>query len=143
MKSYNNLLMNIEKLGERYCRKYLDSWNNKSLDNDWREALKFFFSHSFMRGRRHELSTEYYYFTIGIIERHFSFSKESLDRDYDKIKEQNRYFNKKYILEFKKERNNDRGKSTKHVDFKKEFTENNIIIKLLIAPKIVEVEWEH
>ena len=143
MKSHNNLLKNIERLGERYCRKYLDSWNNKRLEGDWWEALKFFFSHSFMRGRRDELSTEYYYFTIRTLESYFSFSNQSLDRDYEKIKEQKEYFNKECILKFKKEKNIGRGNSIKHEDFKKEVAENNPIIKLLIAPKIIEVEWDH
>jgi len=71
MKSYNKIMRNIEQLGERYCRKYLDSWNKEKLQNNWWEALKFFFSHSFMRGRRDELSNEYYYFTIGTLKDHF------------------------------------------------------------------------
>jgi len=64
------LLKNVERLGEAYRDQYLKGqalgqlWKQDKLDNDWWEALKFFFSHSFMRGRRDKLSSEYYSFTI-------------------------------------------------------------------------------
>jgi len=143
MKSHNNLIKNIERLGERYCRKYLDSWNNKRLEGDWWEALKFFFSHSFMRGRRDELSTEYYYFTIRTLESYFSISNQILDRDYKKIKERKEYFNKKCILKFKKEKKIGRGNSIKHEDFRNEIAEKNPIIKLLITPAKLEIKWDN
>ena len=142
MKSHNNLIKNIERLGERYCRRYLDSWNNKRLQDNWWEALKFFFSHSFMRGRRDELSNEYYYFTIRTLENYFPISNQDLDRFYEKIKEQKRYFNKECILKFKKENKIGRGNSIKHGDFRKEVAENNPIISLLITPKNIEVKWD-
>ncbi len=142
MKSHNNLIKNIERLGERYCRRYLDSWNNKRLQDSWWEALKFFFSHSFMRGRRDELSNEYYYFTIRTLENYFPISNQDLDRFYEKIKEQKRYFNKECILKFKKENKIGRGNSIKHSDFRKEVAESNPIISLLITPKNIEVKWD-
>ena len=143
MKSYNKTIRNIEWLGERYCRRYLDSWNNKRLQDNWWEALKFFFSHSFMRGRRDELSNEYYYFTIRTLEDYFSISNQNLDRDYEKIKEQKEYFNKKCILKFKKEKNIGRGNSIKHRDFRNEIAEKNPIIKLLITPAKLEIKWDN
>ena len=142
MKSHNNLIKNIERLGERYCRRYLDYWNNKRLQDDWWEALKFFFNHSFPRGRRDELSNEYYYFTIRALESYFSFSNQKMDRFYEKFKEQKRYFNKECILEFKKEKNIGRGNSIKNEDFRKEVAEKNPIIELLITRKKIEVKWE-
>jgi len=143
MKSQNNLIKNIERLGERYCRKYLDLWDKESLQENWWEALKFFFSHSFMRGRRDELSNEYYCFTIRTLESYFSFSNQNLDGFCEKFKEQKKYFNKNCILEFKKDKNIGRGNSIKHEEFRKEIVENNPIIKLLITPKKIEVKWEH
>ena len=142
MKSQNNLIKNIERLGERYCRRYLDSWDNKKLQDDWWEALKFFFGHSFMRGRRDELSNEYYCFTFRTLESYFSFSNQNLDRFYEKFIEQKKYFNKNCILKFKKDKNIGRGNSSKHGNFKREIAENNPIIKLLITPKNIEVKWE-
>ena len=142
MKSHNNLLKNIERLGERYCRRHLDSWNTKKLQDDWWEALKFFFNHSFMRGRRDELSNEYYYFTIRTLESYFSISNENRNRFYEEFKEQKKYFNKECILKFRKEKNIGRGNSIKHEDFGMEVVENNPIIKLLITPKKIEVKWE-
>lgn len=143
MKSHNNLIKNIERLGERYCRRYLDSWNNKRLQDNWWEALKFFFSHSFMRGRRDKLSNEYYYFTIRTLESYFPISNQNMDRFYEEFKEQKRYFNKKCILKFKKEKKIGRGNSIKHGDFRKEVAENNPIIELLITPKKIEVKWDY
>jgi len=142
MKSQNTLIKNIERLGERYCRRYLDSWDNKKLQDDWWEALKFFFSHSFMRGRRDELSNEYYCFTISALESYFSISYQNMDRFYERFKEQKNYFDKNCILKFKKEKNIGRGNSIKDKDFGKEVVENNPIIKLLITPKKIKVKWE-
>ena len=52
------IIRNIETLGDRYISKYLSYWQKEELDNNWWGALKFFFGHSFMRGRRDELSNE-------------------------------------------------------------------------------------
>jgi len=143
MKSYNKIMRNIEQLGERYCRKYLDSWNKEKLQNNWWEALKFFFSHSFMRGRRDELSNEYYYFTIGTLKDHFYITNGNLDSSYERVKERKEYFNKECILTFKKDKNLGRENSIKHKDFRKEVAERNPIIKLLITQKEVKVEWDN
>lgn len=134
-------MKNIERLGERYCRKYLDSWNKERLQNNWWEALKFFFNHSFMRGRRDELSNEYYYFTIRTLEDYFSITNRDLDNSYERLKEREEHFDKECILTFKKDKNLGKGNSVKHEHFKKEVAERNPIIKLLITPKEVEVEW--
>jgi len=136
-------MRNIEQLGERYCRKYLHSWNKGRLQNNWWEALKFFFSHSFMRGRRDELSNEYYYFTFGTLEDYFSITNGNLDSVYEKLKEQKGHFNKECILKFKKDKNIGRGNSVKHQDFGKGVVEKNPIVKLLITPKEVEVKWDN
>ena len=88
---------NIELFGQRYFEENLlhsDSWDIKKVSNNWWEALKFFFSHSFFRGRRDKLSNEYYYFTIRTLEDHFCIPKEKepitgekLDRSYKKLRE--------------------------------------------------------
>ncbi|MBC7334405.1 MAG: hypothetical protein H5T85_08160, partial [Actinobacteria bacterium] len=114
MKDSNMLMKNIERLGERYCRKYLDSWNKERLQNNWWEALKFFFNHSFMRGRRDELSNEYYYFTIRTLEDYFSITNRDLDNSYERLKEREEHFDKECILTFKKDKNLGKGNSVKH-----------------------------
>jgi hypothetical protein len=139
-------MRNIEQLGERYCRKYLDSWNKERLQNNWWEALKFFFSHSFMRGRRDELSNEYYHFTIKVLEDYFFITNENLEESYERLKKQKEHFDKECILKFKKDkdmdmRTNSLNKKYKD-DFKKEIAEKNPIVKLLITPKEVEVKWD-
>ena len=143
MKSDDNLMKNIEQLGERYCRKYLDSWDKEKLQNNWWEALKFFFSHSFMRGRRDELSNEYYYFTIETLEGHFRITNENLDNSYNEVKKLKEHFNKECILTFKRDKNLGRGNSIRHGDFQNEVAGQNPIINLLITRKEVEVEWDN
>jgi hypothetical protein len=143
MKNYSKIMRNIERLGEMYCRKYLDLWDKGQLQNNWWEALKFFFNHSFMRGRRDELSNEYYYFTIEALEDYFSITNGNLDTIYEKLKEQKGYFNKECILKFKKDKNIGRGNSVKHQDFRKEVAGKNLILELLITPKEVEVKWDN
>ena len=136
-------MKNIEQLGERYCRKYLDSWDKEELQNNWWEALKFFFSHSFMRGRRDKLSNEYYYFTIKTLEKRFQITNENLDNSYNEVKKLKEHFNKEYILTFKRAKNLGRGNSIKHKDFQNEVAGQNRIIDLLITRKEVEVEWDN
>jgi hypothetical protein len=143
MKSDDKIMKNIEQLGERYCRECLGNLKKKDLQKNWWEALKFFFSHSFLRGRRDKLSNEYYYFTIKTLEERFQITNENLDSSYEKVKDENQkgYFDKECILTFKRNKNLRRKNSIKHIDFQNEVAEKNPIIKLLITPKEVEVEW--
>jgi len=143
MKDYKKIIKNIEHFGERYCKKYLNTWDKEKLKSDWWEALKFFFSHSFMRGRPDELSNGYYCFTIRILEDYFSITTENLDKSYEMLKKQKEHFDKECILKFKKDKNIEKGNSIKHQDFKKEIAEKNPIIRLLTTPKEVEVKWDN
>jgi len=140
---YDKVMRNIQLLGEKYCRKYLGHWDKKTLQNNWWEALKFFFGHSFMRGRRDELSNEYYHFTIRTLEDYFSITNEELDSSYERLKKRKEYFHKECILTFKKDKNIGRGNSIKHKGFMKEVAEKNPIAKLLITPKEVKVKWDN
>ncbi|MFP4041727.1 MAG: hypothetical protein ACLFT6_03085 [Bacteroidales bacterium] len=67
---------NLEFLGRQYEKAHLERWKNNNLNSNAWEALKFFFSHSFMRGRRDELSVEYYEFTMNVLSE--SFDKTNL-----------------------------------------------------------------
>ncbi len=136
----SNVMKNIERFGERYCKKYLFRWNKERLENNWWEALKFFFSHSFPRGRPDRLSMEYYSFTIKALEDYFAITNENLEESYKRLKEQKEHFNKEHILKFKK---NIGGRSSvKHPDFEKEIAEKNPVVKLLVTSKVVKVEWD-
>jgi len=134
------LLKNIERLGREYCSKYLDSeWDRGKLESDWFEALKFFFSHSFMRGRRDELSEEYYFFAIHRLQ------YDILDIDgegdsYRRLQDQADQFDKDALLSFK-ERHGLRSSASKHPRFDEEISKRHEVIRLLTTPKEVEVGW--
>jgi len=60
----NEKLKIIADFGKKYQKKYLYNEKEKqclkkSLEDDWYEALKFFFSRAFMRGRRDEISVDF------------------------------------------------------------------------------------
>jgi len=141
MKNSVEIMRNIEKLGKRYYGKYLAPWDKEKLKNNRWEALKFFFSHSFMRGRRDILSNEYDCFTINTLENYFDIGRD-LDRAYNRLKEQKEYFDKKDILKFKKEKNLGRGNSVKNIDFPKQVAEKNPIVEALTTPNEIEIQWD-
>ena len=137
------LTKNIEKCGDYYYEEHLSSWDKEKLERNWWEALKFFFSHSFMRGRRDKLSNEYNYFTRSALETYFSINNETLETSYIKLKKQVKYLDKDHILDFKKRKNIGRKNSIKEEDFNKEVKEKNPILKLLLTKKDVEIEWKN
>jgi len=76
-----------------------------------------------MRGRGNSLSNEYYHFTIKALEYYFVITSENLEESYKRLKRQKKYFDKEYILKFKKDKNIGKGNSIKHKDFKKDVAE--------------------
>lgn len=100
MQNNSILFKNIEVLGDKYIQKILFKFDKQKLECDWWEALKFFFWHSFMRGRRDELSGRYEKYAIDRINKYFNiasdvangYSKVALNenrkyyKDADKIK---------------------------------------------------------
>lgn len=135
-------LKNIEQLGKEYCERYLKNWCTANLENNWWEALKFFFSHSFMRGRRDKLSNEYYHFTIKALEKYFN-PIQDLNNAYKKILEDRKYFGKEIILNFKKDKNMKKKNSIKHPDFHKEIILKNPFIEHLLTEQDVEIIWRN
>jgi len=142
MNTNKKIAKNIERLGERYCRKYLKIWDKKALENDWWTALNFFFSHSFMRGRSDKLSNEYYLFTISVLEEYFSIKTQSLSKVYNTLKGHKNFFDKNIILNFKNKKNIQFGNSIKDKDFEIEISSKNPLIKNLLTQKEIEVKWE-
>lgn len=136
-------MINIEHLGERYCKEYLEPWNTIRLQDNWWVALKFFFSHSFMRGRRDELSNEYLCFTLKALDDYFLITNGNSEGVYEKLKQQKQYFNKECILKFKNDNKIGRGNSVKDLNFIKEVLEKQPIVKLLLTPKEIELKWDN
>ncbi len=137
MKIDRNFLEKIEELGQSYYDKYLINLSDDALSKNWWKALKFFFSHSFMRGRRDQLSHEYYTFTIKVLEEYFN-----LDRDVDfrNLESKRHIFGSDIIKQFKKDKKIGRKNSLKHQEFK-DIEEKNPLIKTLTTRKEIKVEW--
>ncbi len=95
------IIRKIESYGDDYCRDYLEEWDDEVLSTNWWEALKFFFAHSFMRGRQDTLSNEYYYFAVSILKDYFSINGD-LDICYSQLKSFREYYGKRWLLNFKK-----------------------------------------
>jgi len=145
MSDENRMLRNIEKLGDRYCEKILlKQWKKARLESDWWEGLKFFFGHSFFRGRRDKLSNEYYYFTIDALEKYFGISPESRDVSYARVQESGKLFESETILKLKNRLRQSGGKGSfmKNLKFSEEMISNNNLIKRLTTLERVEVVWE-
>lgn len=140
MKKDTNLTENLERLGERYKNKYLTIWDKNKLETKPWHALKFFFSHSFMRGRRDKLSVEYYEFTIKVL---FDFFKtthvENSKTLFEEltISKKNNLFNTNSIRELKNEHRN----SIKHPDFENRIKKNNPLINILTTKTKTEIEF--
>lgn len=134
-------MKNMEIFGDRYCEKYLDKFDKKKLETDWWYALKFFFGRSFARGRRDELSNEYYDFTIDVLEDHFDINglNFSLEESFEKLKKERKYFDKESIKNFKKDRKLGSKGAIKHEDFNSEIKQKNLIVSLLVTKKEIEI----
>ncbi len=137
MKIDRNFLVKIEGLGQSYYDKYLSGLSNDTLSKNWWVALKFFFSHSFMRGRRDQLSHEYYTFTIKILEEFFN-----LDRNvnFKNLESKKHIFGSDIIKQFKKDEKIGHKSSLKHQGFK-DIEGKNSLIKALTTRKEIKVEW--
>lgn len=145
MSDENRLMRNIEKLGGRYCKEILlKGWKKERLESDWWEGLKFFFGHSFMRGRRDELSNEYCCFTVEVLKEYLSISSESVDKSYEKLKASKELFDKDLILAFKNaiRITGTKGGIIKHPNFDKEVASKHPLVKILSTPKTVAIKWE-
>ena len=134
------LAKNLEILGKRYKSKHLTIWEKSELETKSWQALKFFFSHSFMRGRRDELSVEYYEFTIKVLLDYFKTDDiENSNTLFEEltISKNNDLFNADSIKELKKEKRN----SIKHPDFENKIKKKNPLINVLTTKIKTEIEF--
>ena len=131
---------NLEFLGRQYESEHLTIWKDINLNlNSW-EALKFFFSHSFMRGRRDELSVKYYEFTIKVLSDYFDTinvkNSNTLFKQLKIAKDKN-LFNTDSIKVLK----NGKSNSIKHPDFEKKIKQKNSLINSLTTKSKIEIEF--
>jgi len=78
-------LKKIESFGDVFKKEYRSQWKKEELINDWKLSLKFFFDHSFMRGRRDSLSIRFKDKSIEVLER--TFFKDQ-NYPFDNLKEE-------------------------------------------------------
>ena len=136
------ILKNLEYLGQKYCQRHLSEWNPEILENNWWEGLKFFFSHSFMRGRRDELSNAYYHFTVEVLEEIYINKSSSIDEAYDHLFSNKIYFNKNIVLDLKKQ--NKMGKNSFQQDpgLRALVLMKNPLVEPMISPRKINFEWD-
>jgi len=141
---------NIEKLGERYYREHLAGparpgklWSEEKLEQDWWEALKFFYSHSFMRGRRDKLSNEYYYFTVNVLEDFLSVLGTTSGPDVNLIENPD-LFDIQPLKDFKKRIRNDnrKGSAVKQPDFQS-VSDSNRLVRMLSTKRKITIQWKN
>ncbi len=140
MKKNTILTENLEILGERYKSEHLTIWEKSKLETKSWQALKFFFSHSFMRGRRDKLSVEYYEFTIKVLLDYFKTNNiENSNALFEEltISKNNDLFNTESIKELK----NGRSNSIKHPDFENRIKKKNPLINILTTKTKTEIEF--
>ncbi len=129
------LLKNIEYFGNKYTDEHVFKYNKVELENNWWEALKFFYSKSFMRGRKDKLSHEYLEFTLSVLEEFKN--GDDLDGFYDKLKamvsdiEKNKDLKKMFM---------DKGKVDNDVIYKT--AKKSELINKLKTKKNIEIEYE-
>ena len=134
---------NIERLGDKYIEKHLSEYLDAGmvLETNWWDALVFFFGHSFMRGRRDELSNEYQCFTIEVLKDYLSISEGKWDKSFQALKENNHYLDSKIISSFKKKYKLGNQNAVKDPRFDIEVKNRNPLVKLLTTKRRVKVTW--
>lgn len=130
----------LSKFGKKYKKEILSQWDKDKPDENWWNALKFFFTHAFMRGRRDELSNEYYWFAIDCLESFLDLNSSS-QLNASALFNNRAYYDKSIILDFKKRHKLGRGNSITHDMFKQEVSSKNTLVSLLTTKRKVNVLW--
>lgn len=73
-------------MGVKYSDELLVPLDKNALETNWWEALKFFFDHSFARGRSDELSIQYINFTISALKEYFNINSGNIEESYNDLK---------------------------------------------------------
>jgi hypothetical protein len=135
-------LRKFQALGNRYCDRYLKgTWDNKELAENWWTALRFFLNHAFMRGRRDELSEEYYRYAILALTEFFGIPEEPGEREFAPIIAMRSSFQRTAIEQFKKDKKMLKiGNSVKHPEFRNDVAEKNELIKCFLEKRVVKFD---
>ena len=127
--TFTTISQNLELFGNRYKSENLNIDVNQLNLNSF-EALKFFLGHSFMRGRRDELSNKYFEFTIEVLSNYFTNindnNSDNISEELKIAKERN-LFDTSKIKQLKSGRSN----SIKHEYFENQIKKENPLINIL------------
>jgi len=135
------ILKNLEYLGQKYCQRYLSEWDPEILEKNWWEGLKFFLIHSFMRGRKDELSNAYYYFTIEVLAEIYINKSRSIEEAYGRLFSDKIYFNKNIILELKKQNKIGKNSFQQNPRVRALVLMKNPLVEQMISPRKIKFEW--
>lgn len=99
----STIIKNLEAFGDRYCCRYLDLWRDDIAENWW-TAFRFFYNHTFMRGRKDQLSEEYFRHAMDVLKEYFCLQDNPGEEDFLKLVRHRDQFNKDFndIMNFKK-----------------------------------------
>jgi len=131
----STFLKYVVGLGDKYTNNSIQTWNPGKLDSDWWAALIFFFEHSFMRGRRDELSIGYKEFTVLSLQELFDIKNVSRKDAYTNLQKYRPMYNKNIILNFKIKHKLGRKNIKNGPGFKSDLLDRNDIIKIMLEEK--------
>ena len=80
----STIINNLEELGNRYRSRYLETWRGDIAENWW-TAFRFFFNHAFMRGRKDQLSEEYFRYAMDALKEYFRLPDNPDEKDFLKL----------------------------------------------------------
>lgn len=135
------LVANIESLGRRYESEHLGQYDRSRLESNWWEGLKFFFDHSFMRGRRDQLSAAFCQFTIVALEELLRIASDGAEEGYERLRGLVAEFDNTPILKFKQIHRGTKGSSIKHAEFSEEVAAHNLVVRSLTTERPILVEF--
>jgi hypothetical protein len=94
-----------------------------------------------MRGRRDDLSEEYYRYAVIALAEYFNIPEKPGEREFSPIAAANNCFDKTIIEEFKQDKKMPRiGNSIKHPEFRNEVAEKNDLIKCFLEKRVVRFD---
>jgi hypothetical protein len=131
----STIIGNLESLGDRYCSRYLEIWRSDIAENWW-TAFRFFFNHAFMRGRRDQLSEEYFRYAIVALKEYFCIPDNPVEKDFLKLVRHHSDFIKDFaaIMTFKISSERKRtANSIRDGAFNTEITATHPLVNKLVA----------
>ncbi len=131
----STIIRNLEVLGDRYCRRYLNKLRG-NIEEDWWIAFKFFFNHAFMRGRKDQLSEEYFLYAMDAIKEYFLLPENPVEKDFLKLVHDHSEFMKNFdaIMDFKRSSGRKRtANSIRDRAFYDEIAKNHPLVNKLVA----------